>query len=181
MKIMEITRLNHSCFRIKGKKAIILIEPDKEIKNLTSQIVLFSKPTDQELKLKGEPVIIYGPGEYEIKQVRILGMRENKTMIYKIKMDGLALLSLNRLPKKISEEKIELLNQPEILFLPVSQPKEAVALIAQLEPLIVIPIEEKGIEDFLKEEETEGERLSKLVVTKEELPEERKIIILKKT
>lgn len=188
---MEITKLGESCFKIKGKRAIVLINPSPELKNLSAHILLlypqkkergeFLLSSKKEIpKLKGEPVVIFGPGEYEIRQVRIFGTKEKEKTIYKIEMNGLSLLYLDGLEEKISEEKVELLSEVDILFLPVGRGKVAFSLVSQLEPLIVIPIKDEGLKDFLKGEGVgKVDRLSKFIITKEELPEERKIVILK--
>jgi len=188
---MEITKLSKSCFRLKGKRAIILINPSTELKNLRAHILLlYSQKNEQgELlfsfkkeipKLKGEPVVIFGPGEYEIRHVRIFGTKEKGKTIYKIEMNGLSCLYLDGLEEKISEEKVELLSGVDILFLPVKKRKVALSLVSQIEPLIVIPTKDEELEDFLKEEGImKVDRLSKFTITKEELPEERKIVVLK--
>jgi len=176
---MEITRLGKHCFRIKGKRAMILTDPPQDLKNLTAHILLFSSSATEN-KVKGEPVVIFGPGEYEIREVIILGIREKQGMFFKIKTDNLSLLYISDLKEKIAEEKIEVLNQVDILFLPIGKPKIASSLVSQLEPLIVIPMEKEGLDEFLKEQEVEKtEKLDKLVVTKDELMGERKIIVLK--
>ncbi|MBL7158883.1 MBL fold metallo-hydrolase [Candidatus Microgenomates bacterium] len=175
---MEITKLGKNCFRIKGKKAIILIEPSSEIKNLTAHIVITSSTT--ETQVKGEPVIIFGPGEYEIRGITILGFREKFGKFYKIDGDGFSVLYVSDLQENIPEEKLEIFNHVDILLLPVGKPKIASALVSELEPTMIILTDEEKVEEFLKEVGTEKvEKLDKLVFTKEELPEERKIVLLK--
>lgn len=186
---MEITKLGDGGFKIKGKKTILLIDPPSDAKNLTAHIVILCASrrkdwnesiVDPEIKVKGEPVLIFGPGEYEIREARIFGLKDNKGIIYKIEMDGLSILHLNHLQEKLSEEKVETLGDVDIIFLPLDKPKLASYYLSQLEPLVVIPLEEKGIDGFLKEEGIERvERLSEVVVTKDALPEERKIVVLK--
>lgn len=177
---MEITKLGQSCFRLKGRRATILIDPPPELKDLTAHILILSSKKGKASKARGEPVLIFGPGEYEIREVRIFGTKEKGKRVYKIEIDGLSLLYLGGLQEKMSEEKVETLNQVDILFLSTGEPKAASTLVSQLEPLIVIPMEEKGVEDFLKEEGVgKVERLSKFTITKEELSEERRIVVLK--
>ena len=175
---MEITKLGENCFKIKGKKAIILIEPSSEIKNLTAHIMITS--STKKVQVKGEPVIIFGPGEYEIREVTILGLREKFGGFYKIDGDGFSVLYVNDLQEKIPEEKLELFNHVDILLLSTNKPKTASDLVSQLEPAVIIPTNEEKIGEFLKEVGIEKtEKLDKFVITKGELPEERKIVILK--
>lgn len=176
---MEITKLGEHCFKIKGRQASLLIAPSAELKNLRAHILLLST-RGKVPKIKGEPVVIFGPGEYEVRQVRVLGIKEKGKGVYKIEMDGLSCLYLGDLEEEISEEKVELLGSIDILFLPLKRAKAASFLVSQFEPLIVIPTAEEEVEEFLKEEGIEKvERLSKFTLTKEELPEERRIVILK--
>ena len=176
---MEITKLGKSCFKIKGKKAIILIEPSLEIKNLMAHIVIKNDPKSK-ISIKGEPVVIFGPGEYEIREINILGTKETFATIYKIAMDGLSFLYISNLEEKIPEEKVEILNQVDILLLPVDEPKLASSLVSQLEPLVIIPTNEEKVDEFLKEIRIEkAEKMDKFSVSKGELMEERRIVILK--
>lgn len=177
---MEITKLNKSCFRLKGKKAIILIDPSVEIKNLTVHVLIFSSKPKETFKVKGAPVVISGPGEYEVRTVRILGAKEKGKVVYKIVMDGLSLLYLNRVEEKISEENLEFLGSADLLFLPVKRKKLASSLTGQLEPFMIIPTDDEGLEDFVKEEGLKNvEKLRALTITKDELPEDRKVVVLK--
>lgn len=186
---MEISRLGETSFKIKGKKGIILVDPAPELKDLTAHVVFFSSETirdrirpefGSEIKIRGEQVIIFGPGEYEIREMRIFGLKEKEKNFYRLEVDDLSLVYLGFLKEKIADEKLELLNQVDILFLSVVKAKLAVSLMAQLGPAVVIPIEDKGIEEFLKEEGIqEVEQVRKFVVSKGELPEERKVVILK--
>ena len=176
---MEITKPGKNCFRIKGKKAIILIEPSSEIKNLTAHIII-SSSLEKSLQLKGEPVVIFGPGEYEIMEINILGIKEKFATIYKIAMDNLSLLYIENLEEKIPEEKVEVLNQVDILLLPASKSKVASSLVSQLEPSVIIPTDEEKFDEFLKEIGIEkAEKMGKFIVSKGELTEERKVIKLK--
>lgn len=174
---MEIKKISQGCFKIKGKKAIILVQPKKELKNIKAHI-LISASEEETPKVRGEPLKIFGPGEYEAKGTRILGRRREGTKFYEIKTDGLSLLYFSEIDKNYFQEKHYFLSQADVLFLPVKNFKLASLIINDIEPLVVIPTKEEGLEEFLKERKEEVERLDKLVITKEELPEERKIVVL---
>jgi len=152
-----------------------------------------------------EPFLIAGPGEYEILGCQILGMgleaKKNpesdadKNTIYQIKLDDLFLLHLGSLGRKLNQKEVEEFANVEVLMIPVGgnwvlEPKEATEVIAQLEPKIVIPMhyfEEKvdlplkEIDKFLiqvgAEEKTPADKIS---LTREKLPEETDIVILKR-
>jgi len=217
--MVDITFLGHSSFKIRGKKLVILVDPlSQELvgakrKKEEADIVLLTQkenPYHSDLSWVGgkdgkEPFVISGPGEYEIFGCQILGIdleaKENpeskagKTVIYQMKLDDFLLLHLGSLGKKLSQQEVEELTSVEILMIPVGgvwvlEPKEAIEVIAQLEPKIVIPmhyLEEKvelplkGIDKFLTQIGAEGKMpLDKLSLTREKLPEETEIVILKR-
>ena len=105
-----------------------------------------------------EPFLITGPGEYEIKDTFVYGIaahhddekggdRGNNT-IYRIEMDGISMAHLGDLGHQLTSEQIEKLEGVDILFIPVGgkytiDGKQAVSVISQLEPRLVIPMHYK--------------------------------------
>lgn len=145
------------------------------------------------------------PGEYEIKGVFIKGIsafhdnskgkERGEVVIYKILGEELSICHLGDFgQKELTEEQLDEIGQLDILMIPVGgvytiEPKEAVDIIGQLEPKIVIPmhyklarlkIDLKELKDFLKiigQEKIESQK--KLKILKKDLPqEELKIIVL---
>lgn len=218
---MEIVYLGHSCFRIKGKKNIIVTDPYEDyvgfkMPRVSADIVTLShhhQDHNNVVAVKGttkrkEPFIVDGPGEYEISNVSIFGIasfhdksggaKRGENTIYLIVLDGLRLAHLGDLGHKLTEAELEEVNGVDILFIPVGgtytiDDNEAIEVIGQIEPRIIIPMHYKtadmkpdfGIEitvdDFLKTigEETNKTK-GKLIISKEKLPEEREIVVLKK-
>lgn len=220
---MEIKYLGHSCFRIKGKKVILVTDPygkevGFEMPRVSAHIITVSHghfdhnnvAAVQGTSTRKEPFVAEGPGEYEVVGVTIYGFtsfhdsvkgqKRGKNTIYLINLDGIKLAHLGDLGSLLPESSLEELNSPDVLFIPVGgtytiDPKEAVKVISQLEPKIVIPMHYRvsqsspslakalcPVEDFLKEigaEETKP--VSNLIVTPDKLPEETKVVVLKKT
>ncbi len=219
--MMEIAYLGHSCFRIKGKKNIIITDPYKDnvgfkMPRASADIVTISHHHQDHNNIdviKGttkrkEPFVIDGPGEYEVNGVSIFGIasfhddsggsKRGENTIYLINLDGLRLAHLGDLGHKLSEEQLEELNGVDILFIPVGgtytiDDNQAIEVIGQIEPRIIVPMHYKtpdlkpdfGIEitigDFLK---TIGEKANKakdkLVISRDKLPQEREIVVLKR-
>lgn len=219
---MEITFLGHSCFRIKGKKNTIVADPYEhpqlgfKMPQTSADIVTISHHHQDHNNVAGvkgttkrkEPFIVDGLGEYEIAGVFIYGIasyhdksggaKRGENTIYVINLDGLRLVHLGDLGHKLTETQLEELNGADILFIPVGgtftiDDNEAVEVIGQIEPLIVIPMHYKTkemkpdfginltVDDFLKaigEEEIKAK--DKLTISKDKLPEEREIVVLKK-
>lgn len=218
---MEVTYLGHSCFRIKGKKNIVVTDPYEdyvgfEMPRVSADIVTVSHHHQDHNNIsavKGttkrkEPFIVDGPGEYEISGISIFGIasfhdssrgtKRGENTIYLITIDNLRLAHLGDLGHKLTEAELEELNGVDILFIPIGgtytiDDNEAIEVIGQIEPQIIIPMHFKtpdmkpdfGIEitvdDFLKAigEETNKAK-DKLVISKDKLPEEREIVVLKR-
>lgn len=157
----------------------------------------------------GELFKISGPGEYEIQATEILGLAAtsngscfsdiNRLTIYQILIDGISLVFLGTI-SKLTQNLVESLGAIDILFFPAGgkvsiEPKEANNVITSLEPKIVVPIHYAGGEKTVSENRQNGlgtlenfltqvgripvENLDKLQVTKDKLPEEVKIVVLK--
>ena len=80
---MEITWLGHSCFRLRGKQVTILTDPfppelGYTLGKVTPQIVTVSHSHAGHSYVKGvpgEPIVIRGPGEYEIGGILTIGVQ----------------------------------------------------------------------------------------------------------
>jgi len=212
---MEISYLGHSSFRIKGGKATLITDPyddsqlGMKIAKVEADIITVShQHSDHNAVnlIKGNPFIIWEPGEYEIKGVSILGypsfhdsqkgQERGENTIYLIEMDGLRICHLGDLGEDLNEEKLEEIGAVDILMIPVGgyytiEPKRAAELVTKIEPLIVLPMhfkrEKMGgslakltkVEDFLKEMAVaKTSPLPKLLISKDKLPEERQVVLL---
>jgi len=218
---MEITYLGHSCFRIKGKKNIIVTDPFNEdvgfkMPRVTADIITIShhhQDHNNVSAVKGttkrrEPFVVDGSGEYEISEVSIFGIasyhdkssgaKRGENTIYLISLDGLRLAHLGDLGHKLTETQLEELNGVDVLFIPVGgtftiDDNEAIEVVAQIEPRIIIPMHYKTadmkpdfgikltVDDFLKAIGEEANKAKeKLDISKDKLPEEREIVVLKR-
>jgi len=197
---MEIKYFGHSCFRIKGKEIVLAINPFDpslgiKISGLMSDIVLFTDKKDSGLStLVVKPVtrenlfVIDSPGEYEVGGVFILGVSTGKKTTYVVSMDDLRLVFLGDLKEKLSDKQIEdIIDGTDILFLPTGDSKQALEIINQIEPSIIIPMAYKLpglktelplLEDFLKEIGQEATAIEKLIISKDKLPLEKEVVVL---
>ena len=166
---MHIIWHGQACFEIiasrqKGEQVSICLDPFSEeigLKppSLSSDIVLVTHQHfdhNNKKTIKGEPFIIEGPGEYEIKGVFVKGItswhdnsqgeERGKNVIYIIEAEDLRLCHLGDLgQKELSEEQIEQIGDIDILMAPVGgvytiNGVEASKIISQIEPRIVIPM-----------------------------------------
>ncbi|TSC54155.1 MAG: hypothetical protein LiPW16_123 [Microgenomates group bacterium LiPW_16] len=209
---MEITHLGHSSFKIRGKQASVVTDPFSpqttglKFPKVEADIVTISHSHDDHNQAElvgGSPQIFSGPGEYEAKGVKILGVatfhdssagsERGQNTVYQIKMDGLTLIHLGDLGHKLETEEVEALNGVDILLVPVGgvytlDGKGAAQVVGQLEPRVVIPMHYKvpnlafelePVDKFLKEMGKEQVvPQPKLTISKDKLPEELEIVVL---
>ena len=212
---MTITYYGHSCFKItnQGGHVTIVTDPfDKKIglkpPHISADIVTvshFHYDHNNIKAIKGEPFIVDGPGEYEIKGIKIKGISSfhdnNKgkekglNTIYVIEVDGIKVCHLGDLGQKhLFNSQIEELSQIDVLMIPVGgiytiNGKEAIEIINQIDPKIVIPmhyllpkltIKLDPLEKFLKEVGLSSIKpVDKLILKKKDLKEnEAKIIVM---
>lgn len=212
--------MGHSCFRIKGKKAILVTDPFDsyigfKMPKVSADIITVSHEHQDHNNISAvtgttrrkQPFVISGPGEYEVSGVFVFGVssfhddesgsRRGPNTVYVINMEGMRLVHLGDLSHKLTDEQLEEVNGADILFIPVGgtytiDPKVAVEVIGQIQPKIIIPMHYKttdydpkfglqiSVDDFLKEIGVEVKPVNKLTISRDKLPEEREVVVLKK-
>ena len=168
---MEITYKNNE-FRVKGRTRVLNTKPNG---------VSIESPDGTNSKE------LLGAGEYEVSGISVIGINtasdvqteEGNIFIYEV--DGLRICNLNGLTKKLTDNKLTLLGDIDILLLPVCA--SSIEMMQQVESYYVIPFGNKSndeLEKFLKESGLLVERLAKFSLKKEEIIEESptQIIIL---
>jgi len=201
---MIIQWFGYSYFRIDSKNKIIAIDPCFE--SLTkskpprfkSDILLVSchqESHDNKKIIMGNPLILEGAGEIETGGVFIEGITQKSNTIYLIKSENMVICDLGNLEKKnLKEETLEKIANVDILLIPIGghdalNYEEAISLTNQIEPKIIIPmyyalpdskIKLDPLDKFLKAISKKPEILDKLVIRRNSLPTETKLIILNK-
>lgn len=214
---MNITWHGFSCFKIEEKAAggevTLVIDPfepedgKKLPRNITADIVVSSHDHPRHGNIKdigGTPFVITGPGEFEVKEMFVTGVPTYHDMVegkekgtntmYYITVGDVHMVHLGDLNHPLEEKHMEELHNIDVLFVPVGSggalsAKQAVDVIGQLEPRVIIPMHYKsggvgakldGIEPFLKAMGlAKPEVVSKFKIAKKELPQdEMKIVLL---
>lgn len=216
---MHIIWKGQACFQIlasqgKGEQILIVIDPFDEslglrVPRLEADILLISHshPDHNNKKaVSGNPFLIEGPGEYEVKGIFIqgisswhddsLGKERGQNTIYTIEAEEMKICHLGDLgQKELTSAQIEEISDIDILMIPVGgvytiNSKGAQKIISQIEPKIVIPmhyqipklkLKLEGVDKFLK---TMGQKSiepqPKLLIKKKDLIKEgTKIVVLK--
>ncbi len=180
-------------FKLKNTKRSIILNPynlDNKTKLSKSKtdIVLFSNSLKiKEAKIDKESFIVSGPGEYEVNDVFIYGREIDNNIIYYLLFDDLKIAFLGELGhQELSNGDLELIEGADILIIPVgggelTTSKEAVKIISQVEPRIVIPscyqegtfkLKTDSLATFVKDFGIKAEEVDKLKIAKKDLPQD---------
>ena len=189
---MDITFLGHSSFRVRGKIATVVTDPFesetaglKFPKHVEADVVTVSHHNDAATALEGSPFVVHGAGEYEVKGVGVVGIgtAPGGNTIYRIEIDGVSIVHLGNLNHLPSAGEVDELDGVDILMVPVGgdntlDASQAVQVINDIEPTIVIPMLYGNLDVFLKEIGKDGTvPVAKLTVTKDKLPAEMQVVV----
>jgi L-ascorbate metabolism protein UlaG (beta-lactamase superfamily) len=221
---MELTWYGRTCVRLRGKDAIVVVDPFQSVvgptgRGLTGDIVTFSHPDDSPLpRAKGkssartsrdgrtllpssldDAFVLDGPGEYEVKEVLVTGVRtyrddargaeSGKQVSFAIEVDGVHTIHLGDIGHLLSEERLADIGPVDIVCVPLGgslSPNQAAAIVAQLDPRIVVPMPvcddetacAEALQRFFHEMGAEPSTQPKLSVTATSLPSETTTVLL---
>jgi len=208
---VEITWYGQACFRLRSRGLAVVTDPYSpeiglKLPRLTATIVTVSHQHGDHNyvdAVKGSPLIISGPGEYEIEGIFVIGVstyhdakqgqERGKNTAYLIEFEGLTICHLGDLGHVLTQEQVEQLNNVDILLIPVGgkytlNGAKAAEVVSLLEPKIVIPMHYKvpglevpieGVSRFLKELAIEPPaKLELLTISKSQLPDETRVVLL---
>ena len=156
----DVKWLGSTCFRIKSREATVLMDPvgresGHAIPKQKSDIVTLSRKEGASALsvVEGEYTLIEGPGEYEVQDVFISGIRTKRgsngttqfNTIYLVEMDEMVFCHLGNLNKSLTEAQVEAMGDVDVLFVPIGgedalTPTGATEVIGQIEPRMVIPM-----------------------------------------
>lgn len=218
---MEVQWYGRTCIRLRGKDAVVVADPYQSVvgptgRGITGDIVTYSHPDDAPLKGKpkgtlsrdgstlipsslDEAFVLDGPGEYEVRNVLITGVRiyrddakgaeHGKGVAFAVELDGVHTIHLGEVGHLLTEEKLADIGPVDIACVPLGgalTPTRAAALIAQLDPRIVIPMPlceddadcAEVLSKFFHEMGAEPVTQPKLSVTATSLPAETVTVLL---
>lgn len=161
-------------------------------------VVAWSNPQEKDKKVKGTPFIIDCAGEYDTSGVLIEGIDSYPeeaaaknlpadNLIYRVEIDDISVVHLGSLSRSLTDEQLGKLLGVDVLLVPIGGNKmidasEAAAVVARIEPRLVVPIgyEDAGqVEKFVKQLGVVPTQEEKLRLTKKDLPqEEMELVIL---
>lgn len=203
---MHISWLGQTCVKLQTKyldqDVTVLIDAYKPAhgefpRSFTPTLALFSNGLENAATLSQNPLIISTLGEFEMNEVMVTAWAgDGVNIIYKINAEGLSIIHLGKMAKKVDPALLEQIGHIDILLVPAGNGsvflplEDAVDLVTVLEPRIVIPIAyhcdtdktAKPVTDFIKELGIKPEATDKkFIIKKKDLPqEETKLYILEK-
>jgi L-ascorbate metabolism protein UlaG (beta-lactamase superfamily) len=220
---MELTWYGRTCVRLRGRDAVVVADPYPSIvgptgRGITGEIVTYSHPDDApEPKGKAakgrrsrdgstilptsldESFVLDGPGEYEVKDVLLTGVRtyrddakgneRGKQTAFVVELDQMHTIHLGEIGHLLTEEKLADIGQVDVACVPVGgalTPTKAAELIAQLDAKIVVPMPvvddgpaaEASVAKFLHEMGAEPMIQPKLSIMPSSLPAETTTVLL---
>jgi L-ascorbate metabolism protein UlaG (beta-lactamase superfamily) len=213
---MQITYLGHSSFKIKTDTATIITDPYSFSVGLhypkqKAEIVTISHDHEDHNNREGivneDCLFIDAPGEYEIKDIMIHGIRSyhdlskgednGKNTVFVINAEGITLCHLGDLGHPLSAEELKEIGNVDVLFVPVGgvftiNASVAKDIVKKIDPSYVIAMHYKQeglsevfanmapIETFVEELGLEPTNMEKLSVGVGSLPEEMELVLLER-
>lgn len=161
---VEITWLGHACFRFRSRDATIVTDPFSSEGwgypplATTADLVTVSHDHPHHAHVDavaGNPRVIHGPGEYELRGVMLAGVRTRckaadgqipqANTVFVLKLEDLTVCHLGDLGQALTAEHLDVMQNCDVLCVPVGghctiDATQAAAVIAQIEPRIIIPM-----------------------------------------
>lgn len=207
---MNIFWHGFSCVRIETETRIgpvsILTDPfDSESgirfpKNVTPDVVVLSHQEKKRFPMdfENKPFLVHDPGEYESKGVFVFGIPVTNAdkqhphgVMYRLNVEGMSIGFLGGLDRVPTDQEVALLEDIDILILPVGggeylTPQQAMETITRIEPRLVIPVghyvegmkaETTHVDNFCQAMSAcKRQNVNKLKVQKKDLPADETLI-----
>jgi L-ascorbate metabolism protein UlaG (beta-lactamase superfamily) len=177
---MEIVYLGHSCFKIKGKTAVVVTDPYGEKvgrlpRDVEASVVTVSHGHSDHAGgvgiIKGNPFVMDTPGEIEARGVSVVGIatahddkhgeERGTNTVFVIELEGLRVAHLGDLGHKLTTAQLEEIGPIDVVLVPVGgtctiDAKTAVEVVHQVDPWVVIPMhyQQEGTEAAINEKLT---------------------------
>jgi L-ascorbate metabolism protein UlaG (beta-lactamase superfamily) len=216
---MEITWYGQTCIRLRGREAVVVNDAYQSIvghtvRGMTADIATYSHGDDTPLatgkgnRTRGGTLIptslestftVDGPGEYEVKDVLITGVRtfrddakgeqRGRGTAFVVELDGLHTVHLGDVGHLLTEEELGEIGPVDIACVPVGgplTPTRTSELIAQLSPKLVVAMPvcaedaecAEALAKFFHEVGGDPTPQPKLAVTISSLPAETTTVLL---
>lgn len=208
---MEIEYKGANCIIVKIKKTLIVVDPKLAPLGLKDQGVGANVQLLTQIDFGvsgGETLILDGPGDYEVQEIAITGVAarvhsdteedKKRATMYRLDTGSIAIAILGHTAGPLSEEQLEALGVVDIAVVPIGgngytlDAHEAVQLVRQINPKIVIPthykdpaikyeVDQTDETAFIKELGVAVEEMPKLKLKGELASESLSVVVLQRT
>lgn len=151
---MDVTFHGHSCVRLRGRDVQVVLDPHAGAlrqfgKSPPDVIVRTEGGTQPELlrPREGRPQEVSGPGEFEVRGVRLRGLPSSPTgTIMQVELDEVRVVALGSLDRALTEAEIDSLGKVDVLVVAVGAGEAlgasaATKLVNAIAPAVVVPVE----------------------------------------
>lgn len=186
---MIITYFGNQFFKIAQGDTVVAINPPEKSSTKFGSVLALSTTNHPDYNgfdrvTHGEtiPFKVSGPGEYEHSGVSVLGKgtvthiggKEYNSAVYALIIEDTKIGFLGPIEKPLLAAEMEILNNCDILFVPITTlgPAAANKVSVAIEPKIIIPMDytKDNLKTFLKEAgEDKVEPLDKLTIRRKEI------------
>lgn len=202
---MDISYLGGNAISIVAKQGTVVTDPALSqlgLKDVTLKDANYVVTQTGFASAQHEGMLVDGPGEYEIKDISIVGVPAARMIdhdeslqatMYRIVIGDVAIAVIGHVAVPLSEEQLESLGVIDIAIVPVGgsgytlDAHQAVAVVRQLDPKVVIPthyedkalkyeVPQMELEPFIKEMSAPHEVMAKLKVKNGILPDNLTVI-----
>lgn len=184
---MVIQCLGNGGFRLQNGEAVLIVDPPSG--RFKANVILRTiVPTDgffsrDEISFAGE----YEVGGMEIHGWQVNGESGTKFIktVYAVKWEEIRLVFLGHLSRSLPAEVLEELGEADVVFVPtgddnVLPPAEAVKLLKQISPAVIIPTDQRRAAGLVKALGLKPEEADKLVFRRKDLGGEKmRLVFLK--
>ncbi|MFN2568018.1 MAG: MBL fold metallo-hydrolase [Candidatus Dormibacteria bacterium] len=152
---MDVTFHGSSCVRLRGREVQVVVDPhDSALRTLgkaSPELIVRTEGATRPELLRphgdGSPQEVSGPGEYEVRGVRVRGIPSSPiATIMQIELDEVRVVALGALERVLTEDEIDSLGKVDLLLLPVGGgdalgASAATKLVNAIAPAVVVPLE----------------------------------------
>jgi len=172
---MDISKISEKSIKIKSKLALFAVNPLNTRNNVTGDAILLlnNTVTKKQLSLEGDPLIINGPGEYEIKGVKLNGIHKNSGIVYTGRIDTMYICIAQSSSITSTKDAIE---ECEIAIIDAETPVDQ-KILAAMNVKVAILYGTRA-QDSIKTFGKELNPVTKYSITKDKLPAEMEIVLL---
>jgi len=198
---MIIQYLGLTSFRLQSNGLSLLIDPADpksgiSLPRMQNDVVLYSQ-NEKAKTFSDKTFVIDCPGEYEVKGCFVYGVPVNHDTVgkamYVIEVEGMRVAYLGILKQaKLTDDQLDKLAGVDILMVPVGggeslDSKQAIDIVNQIEPRIVIPmyyqipglkLKLDSLDKFKNDSAYKTETLDKYKIAKKDLPQDETMMVV---